>query len=151
MVWVKNVPLLLENKSRSGSPYIADVNDVHTTKSRTRAIYSLKELANFLPRLIKDFLHVQYIELTTYWRHSKTRMIKRLYLNTVLLLLHNIKNFVEIHKSLTVACLFFIIHFPTLQTKKKMPGLQFLKERSNLKEKGREVKCTLSLQLKIKT
>ncbi len=41
---------------------VADVNDVHTTKSRTQVIYSLKELAHFSPRLLVDFLHLQYID-----------------------------------------------------------------------------------------
>jgi hypothetical protein len=28
-----------------------------------------------------DFLHIQYIDIMPYWRHSKTRKTKRIYLN----------------------------------------------------------------------
>ncbi len=39
---------------------VADVNDVHTIKSRTLIIYSLKELAHFGSKLLVDFFHIQY-------------------------------------------------------------------------------------------
>jgi hypothetical protein len=48
-----------------------EVNYVHTTKSRTRVIYSLKELAHFWSKLLGDFLHVQCTDFMPYWRHSK--------------------------------------------------------------------------------
>jgi len=43
-------------------------------------IYSLKELAHFCSKVLVDFLHIQYIDIMTYWRHSKT--LNRIYLNT---------------------------------------------------------------------
>jgi hypothetical protein len=52
-----------------------------STKSRIvrslEVIYSLKELAHFLYKLLVDFLLVQY---TNFMPYSKTHMIKRIYL-----------------------------------------------------------------------
>jgi hypothetical protein len=56
--------------------YCGSRNDVHETKSRTRVIHSLKELAHFGSKLFVDFLYVQYTDFMPYWRHSKTRTVK---------------------------------------------------------------------------
>ncbi len=45
-------------------------------------IYFRKELAHFWPKLLVDFLHVQYIDVFPYCRHRKMCTIKQLLLNT---------------------------------------------------------------------
>jgi hypothetical protein len=64
--------------------YCEDINDVHTTKTRTRVILFAKRLGAFLiqttctrgfsPRAI-----VRRFYTLLAWRHSKTRTIKRIY------------------------------------------------------------------------
>jgi hypothetical protein len=48
------------NAQQGFASYCGSRNYVHTTKSRTRVIYSLKELAHFWSKQLRNFLHVQY-------------------------------------------------------------------------------------------